>query len=94
MRLKAVPAAPAGIESQTLHFDDNGLCARLFGGHHEHLALIEQHIPVHLAARGNLVTIGGEPEAVEAASGAKSRRSCGWSCAGRATPSGCRATTC
>ena len=68
MRLKAVPAAPAGIESQTLHFDDNGFCARLFGGHHEHLALIEQHIPVHLAARGNLVTINGEPEAVEAAS--------------------------
>jgi phosphate starvation-inducible PhoH-like protein len=50
-----------------LSFEDNGRCAVLFGRHHEHLALLEQHIPVSLAARGNLVTISGETEPVDAA---------------------------
>lgn len=68
MRLKPVPSLAANPESRTLRFDDNRLCALLFGGHHEHLALIEQQIPATLATRGNLVTITGEPASVEAAS--------------------------
>ena len=68
MRLKPVPTLAADVDSRTLRFDDNRLCALLFGQHHEHLALIEQQIPATLAARGNLVTINGEPGAVEAAS--------------------------
>ena len=67
MRLKPVPTLTADVASRTLRFDDNRLCAPLFGQHHEHLALIEQRIPVTLASRGNLVTINGEPGAVEAA---------------------------
>lgn len=68
MHLKPVPSASSGAASRTLRFDDNSLCALLFGRHHEHLALIEQRIPAHLVARGNLVTVYGEPEAVEAVS--------------------------
>jgi len=68
MRLKPVPALAANVESRTLRFDNNGLCALLCGQHHEHLALIEQQIPATLAARGNLITINGEPGPVEAAS--------------------------
>ena len=48
-------------------FEDNQLCALLFGRHHEHLARIEQHLPVSLVARGNEVTICGEAEPVAAA---------------------------
>jgi len=68
MRLKPVPTLAANLEARTLRFDDNRLCALLFGQHHEHLALIEQQIPATLAARGNLVTINGESGSVEAAS--------------------------
>ena len=67
MRLKTVPTLATEIDTRTLRFDDNRLCALLFGQHHEHLALIEQQIPASLAARGNLVTVSGEPGAVEAA---------------------------
>jgi len=67
MRLKPVSLAPEAVASRTLAFDDNRLCMSLFGRHHEHLAQIEQQIPVSLIARGNQVTIGGEPEPVEAA---------------------------
>jgi phosphate starvation-inducible PhoH-like protein len=66
MRLKPVPAEQ-GATARTLTFDSNQLCAVLFGQHHEHLALIEQRLPVSLAARGNLVTISGEPALVDAA---------------------------
>ena len=55
------------VESITLSFADNGLCALLFGRHHEHLALIEQHTRASLNARGNVVTISGAAEPVEAA---------------------------
>ncbi len=68
MRLKPVPTLTVDIDTRTLRFDDNRLCALLFGQHHEHLALIEQQIPATLAARGNLVTVAGEAGAVEAAS--------------------------
>jgi len=67
MRLKPVPALATDVTSQTLRFDDNPLCALLFGQHHEHLALIEQQIPATLAARGNVVTVSGAPAPVEAA---------------------------
>jgi phosphate starvation-inducible protein PhoH and related proteins len=67
MRLKPVPDVPQGLVSRTLSFEDNSRCAVLFGRHHEHLAVLEQHIPVSLAARGNLVTISGEMEPVDAA---------------------------
>jgi phosphate starvation-inducible PhoH-like protein len=68
MRLKPVPSAPTAVDSRTLRFDDNALCAVLFGRHHEHLAMLEQRLPVSLVARGNLVTIHGAPDAIEAAS--------------------------
>jgi phosphate starvation-inducible PhoH-like protein len=67
MRLKPVPLEPDSTSSRTLSFEDNARCAVLFGRHHEHLALLEQLIPVSLAARGNLVTISGEAETVDAA---------------------------
>jgi phosphate starvation-inducible PhoH-like protein len=67
MRLKPVPLEAQDVVSRTLSFDDNARCAVLFGRHHEHLSLLEQHLPVSLAARGNLVTISGEPEPVNAA---------------------------
>lgn len=57
----------ASPDCSTLTFDDNGRCALLFGQHHEYLARIEQHIPATLVARGNVVTISGETEQVEAA---------------------------
>jgi phosphate starvation-inducible PhoH-like protein len=69
MRLKPIDSTPEPVESRTLAFEDNGLCALLFGRHHEHLALIEQRIPAHLVARGNLVTVSGSAESVSAASG-------------------------
>ncbi|MGI9416872.1 MAG: PhoH family protein [Geminicoccaceae bacterium] len=60
---------PASLEvdSSTLTFDDNGRCALLFGRHHEHLARIEQKIPVTLVTRGNEVTISGGVEQIAAA---------------------------
>jgi phosphate starvation-inducible PhoH-like protein len=67
MRLKPVSVGLQETVSRTLSFEDNGRCAVLFGRHHEHLALLEQHLPVSLAARGNLVTISGEPAPVAAA---------------------------
>ena len=67
MRLKPVPLEPQEVVSRTLSFEDNSRCAVLFGRHHEHLALVEQHLPVSLAARGNLVTISGEEQPVDAA---------------------------
>jgi phosphate starvation-inducible PhoH-like protein len=67
MRLKTVPTLAAEVDTRTLRFDDNRLCALLFGQHHEHLALIEQQIPATVATRGNLVTVTGESGAVDAA---------------------------
>ena len=42
------------VESITLSFGDNRLCALLFGRHHEHLAMIEQRTQASLNARGNV----------------------------------------
>jgi phosphate starvation-inducible protein PhoH and related proteins len=67
MPLKPVTLAPEAVDTRTLTFADNRLCVSLFGRHHEHLAQVEQQLPVSLIARGNEVTIGGEPASVEAA---------------------------
>ncbi|HET6519996.1 MAG TPA: PhoH family protein [Geminicoccaceae bacterium] len=64
MRLKPVPVPTHSLD---LAFEDNALCALLFGRHHEHLARIERQLPVSLMARGNHVTIAGEPADAEAA---------------------------
>ena len=55
--------------SHTLHkqFDDNRLILQLFGAHHCHLARIEQYLDVSIHARGNHLTIDGDPGAVAAA---------------------------
>jgi phosphate starvation-inducible PhoH-like protein len=50
-------------------FDDNRLVLQLFGAHHSHLARIEQALDVRNHSRGNKLTIGGAPRAVEAAAG-------------------------
>jgi phosphate starvation-inducible PhoH-like protein len=48
-----------GDELTTLVFDDNRLLAALFGGHDEHLALIEHRLGVDIARRGNRVAVKG-----------------------------------
>ena len=45
-------------------FDDNRLIPALFGEFDQNLAMIEQRLGVDAAARGNQVTIRGEPEAL------------------------------
>ena len=50
-----------------LEFDNNALLADLFGPHHENLARVEQALDVTINARGNRLTISGEPGAVSAA---------------------------
>ena len=62
---KLKPAAvfePVARASRRVTFEDNALCALLFGSHQIHLARIEQHIPVSLTARGNEVWVQGESE--------------------------------
>jgi phosphate starvation-inducible PhoH-like protein len=49
--------------SHRVRFDDNAICALLFGQHHVNLARIEQRLPVSIVARGNEVFIEGEGEA-------------------------------
>ena len=43
----------------TLVFDDNRLLAPLFGGHDEHLALIEHRLGVAITPRGNRISVKG-----------------------------------
>jgi phosphate starvation-inducible PhoH-like protein len=45
-----------------MYFDDNAVCALLFGQHHLNLARIEQKLPVSIVTRGNEVFIQGESE--------------------------------
>ena len=45
--------------SKRMLFEDNGLCAHLFGQHHVNLARIEQRLGVTIVARGNDVFIQG-----------------------------------
>ncbi len=53
--------------SLTVTFDDNRYLHTVFGGHDEHLALIENRLRVELTARGNRVSIKGDPKPAEAA---------------------------
>ncbi len=48
-------------------FDDNRLIPALFGEFDQNLAMIEQRLDVDAVARGNQVTIRGEPEALNRA---------------------------
>ncbi len=57
---------PTGT-SLSLTFEDNKSLHALFGGHDEHLALIERRLSVDIAARGNQVTVRGTPEDAEMA---------------------------
>ncbi len=49
----------------TLTFEDNRKLASLFGGHDEHLALIEHRLGVAITPRGNRVAIRGDKDSVE-----------------------------
>ena len=50
-----------------LQFDDNSLLPLLYGQHDENLARIEQQLGVHLASRGNRISISGPPDSVQVA---------------------------
>jgi phosphate starvation-inducible protein PhoH and related proteins len=63
-------AATEALSSGTtlsLSFEDNKLLQELFGGHDEHLALIERRLSVDIAPRGNQVTVRGSAEDAETA---------------------------
>ena len=47
-------------EPLVIAFDDNSLLTALFGGHDQHLALIEQRLGVSVSYRGNRVVIAGD----------------------------------
>jgi phosphate starvation-inducible protein PhoH and related proteins len=68
MRLNEIAHESAEVLNLPVSFDDNALCARLFGHYHRHLARIEQKLPVSLVARGNQVLIQGTPADAQAAS--------------------------
>ncbi len=54
--------SPRGA-SRRVRFDDNAVCAVLFGQHHVNLARIEQKLPVTIVSRGNEVFIQGDSDA-------------------------------
>ncbi|MEA1938674.1 MAG: PhoH family protein [Pseudomonadota bacterium] len=47
-----------------IYFDDNTLLPLLHGEHSSHIKRIEEQLSVSIAAKGNVLTIGGDPEAV------------------------------
>lgn len=49
----------------TLTFEDTALLPNLFGGHDEHLKIVERMMGVVIVPRGNQVTLHGEPLQVE-----------------------------
>ncbi len=71
--------APTALKTPTSHtgapedatvsltFDDNRHLHSLFGGHDEHLALIETKLDVEITARGNRVSIKGDRRNADAA---------------------------
>jgi phosphate starvation-inducible protein PhoH and related proteins len=65
------PSARADFsDSETtlsLAFEDTKQLHALFGGHDEHLALIERRLRVDITPRGNRVAVKGAPEAAETA---------------------------
>ncbi len=60
---------PAAPETAERAFADNRLAMELFGSHHRNLARIEQVMDVAINARGNEVTITGDADAVNGATG-------------------------
>ncbi len=71
MTLRPRPGGNGGGSDDRGHvvvaFDDNRLIPALFGEFDQNLAMIEQRLGVDAAARGNQVTIRGEPEALNRA---------------------------
>jgi phosphate starvation-inducible protein PhoH and related proteins len=63
----ASDATHASAITLALSFNDNKLLHELFGGHDEHLALIERRLHVDIAARGNQVTVRGNADDAEVA---------------------------
>ena len=61
---------PRDDDTTTLEFGDNSLLPLLYGEHDQNLARLEQLLGVELQARGNRVTIRGEPERRSAAAAA------------------------
>ena len=70
MTTAAKSVEPVSIE---VEFEDNRLLPAVFGEHGRNLARIEQRLGVSLNNRGNLVTISGPVDAVEAARNALDR---------------------
>ncbi len=63
--MTARPAFPAGAGNHiVVTFDDNRLIQELFGEFDQNLAAIEQKLGIEAVARGNQVTLRGEPEAL------------------------------
>lgn len=58
---------PAETREETLTFDDTALLADLYGGHDDHLRLVEEFLGVSTRAMGNRVEIAGDPIRVELA---------------------------
>lgn len=52
---------------EKVNFKNSSSLHNLFGEHDNHLKLMEKLSPVHLSVRGNIVSISGEPVAVELA---------------------------
>ena len=64
----ALPVPPG--KASTLQFADNHLFALLLGDHDRNLVRLEQAFGVRMAARGNRVSISGDPARAEAAAAA------------------------
>ena len=64
----AVQNEPATSDTTlSLAFEDTKQLATLFGGHDEHLALLERRLDVDITPRGNRVAVKGHPAAAELA---------------------------
>lgn len=70
MTTAAKPVKPVSIK---VEFEDNRLLPAVFGEHGRNLARIEQRLGVSMDNRGNLVTISGPADAVDAAHSALDR---------------------
>ncbi len=55
------------IPTSRLHFDDPGAIKLLFGEHDGNLRIIEKNVGVKIHARGNAITVSGDPVGVELA---------------------------
>ncbi|WP_306117302.1 MULTISPECIES: PhoH family protein [unclassified Roseitalea] len=73
VKLQTAPHGASDLAHIVLTFDNNHHARGLFGQFDQNLALIEQQLGVDVRARGNQVTIKGEPVATEQA-----RRALDW----------------